>query len=53
MVQEIKVSEDYCRSDIIVVDLNNYSLDHLLKFSVPYVKKLELCVLVSTVVIRD
>jgi len=45
MVQEIRISEDYCRSDIIISDLNNYSLAHILKVSVPYVKKYEVCVL--------
>jgi hypothetical protein len=53
MVQEIKVTEDYCRSDIIVVDMANYSLAHIIKLSVPYVKKFELCTLVSSLVIRD
>jgi hypothetical protein len=53
MVHEIIISEDYCRSDIIVADMGNYSLAHILKVSVPYVKKFELCVLVSSLVIRD
>jgi hypothetical protein len=53
MIQEIRISEDYCRSDIIVCDMANYSLAHILKVSVPYVKKYELCVLVSSLVIRD
>jgi hypothetical protein len=51
MVQEIKISEDYCRSDIIVSDMANYSLAHILKIGVPYVKKYELCVLVCSLVI--
>jgi hypothetical protein len=53
MVQEIRISEDYCSSDIIVADMSNYSLAHILKVSVPLVKKYELCALVSSLVIRD
>jgi hypothetical protein len=53
MVQEIRMSEDYCRSDILVADMSNYSLAHILKFSVPLVKKYELCALVCSLVIRD
>jgi hypothetical protein len=53
MMQEIRISEDYCRSDIIVSDLANYSLAHILKISVPNVKKYELCAIVSSLVIRN
>jgi heptaprenylglyceryl phosphate synthase len=51
MVQEIRISEDYCRSDIIVTDMGYYSLAHILKIGVPYVKKYELCSLVRSLVI--
>jgi hypothetical protein len=53
MIQEIRMSEDYCRSDIIVFDFSNYNLAHILKFSLPIVKKYELCLLVSNLVIRN
>jgi hypothetical protein len=53
LFQEIRISEDYCRSEIIVVDMVNYSLAHILKVTVPLVKKCELCALVSSLVIRD
>jgi hypothetical protein len=53
MIQEIRMSEDYSRSDIIVLDFSNYNFAHILKFSVANVKKYELCALVSTLVIRN
>jgi hypothetical protein len=52
LVLEIRISEDYCRSNIIVFDMASFSLAHILKFSVPYVKKFELCAVVSALVIR-
>ena len=53
MVQEIRISEDYCQSDIIIIDLANYTLGHVPKISLTDVKKYELCVLVSALVIRN
>jgi hypothetical protein len=53
MVQEIRISEDYCRSDIIVFDTANVTLAHISKLSVLNFKKFELCALVSSVVIRN
>jgi hypothetical protein len=52
MVQEIRISEDYCHSDIIIYDLGNYTLGHVPKFNLTDLKKYELCVLVSSLVIR-
>jgi hypothetical protein len=48
VMMEIRISEDYCRSDIYVLDYGNISLGHLSKVTPSYVKKYELCVLVST-----
>jgi hypothetical protein len=53
MVQEIRISEDYCRSDILVVDMANVNLAHISKVSVTTSKKYELCALVSSLVIRN
>jgi hypothetical protein len=53
MVQEIRISEDYCHSDIIIVDLANCTMEHAAKISLAHIKKYELCVLVSEVVIRN
>jgi len=53
MVQEIRISEDYCHSDIIIIDFANCTLGHLPKFTLTDVKKYELCVLVSTLVTRN
>jgi hypothetical protein len=48
MIMEIRISEDYCRSDIHVFDYGNISLGHMTKITPSYLKKFELCVLVST-----
>ena len=48
IIMEIRISEDYCRSDIHVFELGNISLGHMTKITPSYVKKYELCVLVST-----
>ena len=53
MVQEVRMSEDYCHSDIILVDFANYSVGHVPKISLTDLKKYELCVLVSALVIRN
>ena len=53
MLQEVRMSEDYCHSDILILDLANYTLGHVPKISLTDVKKYELCVLVSVLVIRN
>jgi hypothetical protein len=53
MVQEIRISEDYCHSDIIIIDLANYTLGHVPKLKLTDLKKYELCVLVSPLVTRN
>jgi hypothetical protein len=47
MIQEIRISEDYCRSDIIVFDLANVNLTLMSKVSASNLKKFQLCALVS------
>jgi hypothetical protein len=51
MVQEVRISEDYCQSDIIIFDLANLTLGHVAKFSLTDVKKYELSLLVSGLII--
>jgi hypothetical protein len=53
MIQEIRISEDYCISDIVIVDFGQFNLGHLSKLSVTNVKKYETCVLVSSLEIRS
>jgi hypothetical protein len=53
MIQEIRISEDYCCSDIIVFDMANVNLTHLSKISVTNMKKYELCTLVSSLGARS
>ena len=47
MVMEIRISEDYCCSDIYVVDFRNITLRHVIRTTPSYVKKYELCAVVS------
>jgi hypothetical protein len=53
MVQKIIISEDYCHSDIIIIDLANYTLGHVTKIGLTDVKKYELCILVSALAVRN
>jgi hypothetical protein len=53
MIQEIRISEDYCSSETMVIDLANLNLGHLSKLSVINLKNYELYALVSSLVIRN
>jgi hypothetical protein len=48
MVMEITISEDYSRSNILVVDYANIALRHVTKITPSWVKKYELCAFVSS-----
>ena len=48
MMMEIRISEDYCLSDIFVMDFGNVTLRHVTKITPSIVKKCELCALVSS-----
>ena len=48
MMMEIRISEDYCLSDIFVGDFGNITLRHITRITPSIVKKYELCVLVSS-----
>ncbi|GFG39221.1 hypothetical protein Cfor_00122, partial [Coptotermes formosanus] len=43
MILEIRISEDYCLSDIYILDFNNCTLGHVSKFTLPVLKKYLLC----------
>jgi hypothetical protein len=47
MVMEVRISEDYCRSDIQIYDMSSFSVGHVSKFTLPLVKKYEMCAIVS------
>ena len=47
-MMEMRISEDYCRSDILVVDYGNMTLGHMSKVTPSYVKKFELGGFVSS-----
>jgi len=47
LMMEIRMSEDYCRSDIYVIDYCNITLGHVSKITPSHVKKFELCAFVS------
>jgi hypothetical protein len=48
IVMEIRISEDYCRSDIYVVDFRNITLRHVTRTTPSVMKKYELCAVVSS-----
>jgi hypothetical protein len=48
MILDIRTREDYCLSDIYILDLANFSLGHFAKFTLLDLKKAALCSLVST-----
>ena len=51
MMMEIRISEDYWRSDIYVADYGNFTLRHVTKVTPSLVKKFELCAVVSNKII--
>ena len=48
MMMEIRMSEDYCLSDIYVADYGNFTVRHITKVTPTLVKKFELCAFVSS-----
>ena len=53
MLKQIRISEGYCCSDIIIIDMTNYTLGHAPKISPTNVKIYEICALVGALVIRN
>jgi hypothetical protein len=48
MALEIRICEDYCLSDIYIIDLGKLTLGHITKISIPMIKKYEIYAVVST-----
>jgi len=48
MMMEIRISEDYCRSDIHLIDFGNFTLRHVTKVTPSILKMFELCAIVSS-----
>ena len=47
MVQEIRMCEDYCLSDIYIMDYKNFTVGHVGKVTLPALKKMVVCAMVS------
>jgi len=48
LMMEIIISEDYCRSDIYVLDFGKFTPRHVTKITPSIVKNAELCTIVSS-----
>ena len=48
LMMEIRISEDYCLSDIYVADYSNITPRHVTKITPSVVKNFELCAIVSS-----
>jgi hypothetical protein len=47
MILEIRKMEDYNLAEILIVDLENITMGHVVKYTLPAIKKLEISALVS------
>lgn len=47
MALEIRIREDYCLSDIYILDLAKFSLGHVPRLTITVLKKFILCAVVS------
>jgi hypothetical protein len=47
MVQDVRMCEDYCISDIYIMDYNRFTVGHVSKVTLPILKKMELCAMVG------
>jgi hypothetical protein len=47
MILEIRICEDYCLSDIYIVDLANCTLGHMAQITLPLMQKFLTCAVVS------
>jgi len=48
LMMEIRISEDYCLSDILIIDFGNFTPRHVTKITPSIVKNFELCAIVSS-----
>jgi hypothetical protein len=46
MVQDVRMCEDYCMSDIYIMDYNRFTVGHVGKVTLPILKKMEVCAMV-------
>jgi hypothetical protein len=49
MVQDVRMCEDYCISDIYIMDYNRFSVGHISKVTLPILKKMEVCAMVCRI----
>ena len=47
MSADLRFRDDYFMKDIVIVDLNDVSIQHIAKYTLPVFKKLETCAFVS------
>lgn len=47
MTLDVRMREDYYTSDVIIMDVNNFTIAHAVKYTIPIWKKIEVCGLVS------
>jgi hypothetical protein len=47
MILELRTIEDYNLAEIVIVDLDNITIGHAVKYTLPSMKKLEICATVS------
>lgn len=46
MVQDVRMCEDYCISDVYIMDFSKFSVGHVTKVTLPILKKMEVCAMV-------
>lgn len=47
MSLDLRMRDDYYMADIFIFDVNNFTLGHAAKYTIPIWKKIEVCGLVS------
>ncbi|PSN57140.1 hypothetical protein C0J52_01303 [Blattella germanica] len=40
---EVRMCEDYCSGDVYIMDFKNFTLGHVTKITIPFLKKMEVC----------
>ncbi|KDR19513.1 retinol-binding protein pinta-like [Zootermopsis nevadensis] len=43
MTLDVRMREDYYTSDVIIMDVNNFTIAHAVKYTIPIWKKIEVC----------
>jgi hypothetical protein len=52
MVQDVRMCEDYCASDIYIMDYNRFTLGHVSKVTLPILKKMVVCAMVQYITLN-